>query len=472
MEHKNFEKQIDEIVTSLESEIQKIDSIYLMSRFNQELILSINSHEHRASLPEGFVQKFHYIYGLIVSKSLTRKKIEKNCGDVINNIINLTEELFKEYRILWITRPSLNGSLEPEKVQDYHAGFIGFISGLHQPKLGSSEQFIDYTINYFKKFDDQFIIPKIGVETNKIKDIFMSIIEKVQKKYKEFLMSYKDTNKPVTDMWEEFRTWKITLEEAKDIADKNPIFKHLNQRLNNLATHNFKDVFLVSIEDLVKEFPESVLDSFFSYFSAEPGGINKEFRYPVDFNELDIKPFIKIDKDKYYVPEVPHVFHKLPSALESGIVNSKYKESYHKHRSKFAQRRTVELLGKVFTKNNIVENAFYGYKNNRDFETDVLIKYERLLIICEIKSKPLRSPLHTEGHIIKIKDDFKETLQDAYEQAIRTRDYILSREISSFVDKRGRHICDLKRSDFNNYFLMIVTAESYGGLATDLSILL
>jgi len=471
MKQNNFEQGLSKLVNSLKLEIQKSDPIYLMSLLNQKLLHSIQPSDSPADLPDGFTQKFHYIYGLIVTQPLSRKRRVQNNSRPFDCILSTTENIFKEYINLWLTRSSLDGSKETKKVKEYGAGLVTFLGTLHQPKLGSSEQFLQFTLDRFEAFDDRFFLPKIGVATQQCIDVFSAILEKIRVQYESVIEGYTDAMKPMTDMWKQFRAGEITLEETRQRVKEEPIFKELDQRLKTNA-FQFTESFVVSLEDFVADFPRPALEAFFSYFSCIPGSINKEFRYPTDFNELDVKPLIQIEPGRYYVPEAISLLRKLPTILERELLNSNLAQTYFKHRDRLTQKNTVKLLSRVFQGHSIIEEAYYGYKSTQEFETDVLVPHGRTLLICEIKAKALRNPLHTEGNIDKIKRDFEDSVQKAYEQALRTRDYVLSQETALFMNKKGHPLCDLQRDSFDDYLLLVVTAESFGSLTSDLSLLL
>jgi hypothetical protein len=63
-----FEKKVEILVGSLQQELGRIDPVYLMSLLNQEAIHSIGPDISPSELPDGFVQKFHYLNGLVVAR--------------------------------------------------------------------------------------------------------------------------------------------------------------------------------------------------------------------------------------------------------------------------------------------------------------------------------------------------------------------------------------------------------------------
>lgn len=465
-----FEEYLEQLVISLKKELQSIAPIYLMNIFNQQVIDSVNFDKSSSKLPDGFVNKFHYVSGLIVSQPFQAAVLpDLNKADIaIDRVYRLVDSIFDTYANLWMTRPSLTGSVEEEHVREYSAGLVSFLRSLYQPKFGTSEQFSNYIIEQFEPFDSSYFLPELGFTIRQCIDITRAIVDRIGSQYFAVIGDFADAIKPQYEIWKQLRDGKITLEESARLARENPI---LQTRLDE-NTNKYMRAFTISRDDLKSSFPETVLDAYFIAFSFLPGNINKDFKLPTDFNELDIRPFMQMEPGKYYIVESVMLFPIISTALHQSITNSNKSQKYFKHRDQVSQRKTVELLRKVFPANAIVEEAHYGGSNRMQFETDIIVRHERTLIVCEVKSKALREPLYTQGNIQKIKKDFQVSIQEAYKQALRTRDYILSSEEAPFLDSRRRLLATIKKADVDEIYLVTVTAESFGWLATDLSILL
>lgn len=461
-----FEKKIQYKVTKLLEEIQQVDSIYLLNILNQKLIHSIQPEP--TDLPDGFTQKFHFLCGLIISSPITQISPFSDNPDRLDKILNLTNEIYEEYSNLWLSRPSLDGTNEEEKVREYSAGLVAFLTALHEPKLGSTEQFMQLTLEQFEPFDDKFLVPSIGLTTQQILDISLEIATKVRDQYEAVINDYADAMQPIIEAWRALNEGHITFEESVHQARKagSP---HSRLKENERM---FLEAFSVSDQELKTKFGEEAVNGYFDIFVFTPGSINTEFRLPTDFNELELTPFMQVDEGRFYATESVRLLHAIPTGLEYLLTQSQYAKNFFKHRDKLTQKKTVELLKTVFTTSPVYENAYYGYSNSREFETDILIPVGRTLLICEVKAKALRSPLHTEGNIQKIKKDFQESIQKGYDQALRTLNYICSNQHARFVSKNGKLLCEFENTDFDEYQLLIVTQESFGALTTDLSILL
>jgi len=225
-----------------------------MSLLNQKAIHFNNQDISLSEIPDGFVQKFNYINGLVVSRQLKKKNDESRSGN-LDRIIELTDEIFNEYTMHWIKRPSLDGSHDTKKISEYGAGLTSFLSNLYQPKFGSTEQFIQFIFEQFEEFDDTFFIPQIGITIHQFVDISSAISEKISENYNLYIKNYSEIMKPVIETWRQFRDGAITLEDAKHKHE--PLAKELrgkDHRIKNLS--DFISCFVVSKRDFVS-FPKS-----------------------------------------------------------------------------------------------------------------------------------------------------------------------------------------------------------------------
>lgn len=462
-----FDKEISRISASLKAEIGKVNPLYLMGMLNQQVICSVNFDKSTEKLPDGFAQKFHYICGLLASRPLPPPEMERREQGGFERVLKITDELFQEYIAFWMAHQAPE---DEKQHRERGAGLSAFMSPLFEPKLGSTEQFIQFALDQFEPFDGRFFIPQMGVTARQCVDISKAILERVSAQHTTFFNDTLDLMRPFHEAWELYREGKLTIEESRaKVKDVQP--QELGRRYKDNES-KFISSFIVSKEDLSANFPVPALDAYFDSFSFEPGAINKDFRLPTDFNELDLTPLMRLEEEKYYVTEAPRLLPTLSTSLLHKISNSSLAQRYFISRDRLTHHKSVQFLGKVFPPETIVTEAYYGGSRNMDYETDILILHGRTLLICEVKAKALRNPLHTEGNLQKIRSDFNNSIQAAYTQAVRTRGFIQAQESTLFLRRNRQHLCTLKRDDFDEYLLMVVTAESFGNLATDLSALL
>lgn len=414
-----FDKEIGGLVASLRTEIDKVNPLYLMGVLNQRVVSSVNFEKSTKNLPDRFAQKFHYICGLLASRPLPPPETERRGHDGFERIIKKTDKLFHEYVAYWISHP---GSEDEKQHRERGASLSSFIAPLFEPKLGSTEQFIQFILDQFEPFDEKFLIPHIGATARQCVDISKAILERVSTRHTAFFNDTLGLMRPFHEAWELYRDGKLTKEEA--LAKVKDLLPYGSGKRYEDNEAQFITSFVVAKEDISADFPATVLDGYFESFSFEPGNINKAFRLPTDFNELDVTPLMRLGEGKYFVTEAARLLPTLSASLLHRISSSSAAQRYFIHRDRLTHHKSVRLLGQVFPQEIIVTEAYYGGIRNMDFETDILIPHGRTLLICEVKAKALRNPLHTEGNLQKIRSDFNNSIQAAYTQAVRTRDFI------------------------------------------------
>ncbi len=115
---------------------------------------------------------------------------------------------------------------------------------------------------------------------------------------------------------------------------------------------------------------------------------------------------------------------------------------------------------------------FYKISENGEIinaETDGLVIYDNNLFILEAKAGQYH-PSAQRGSIEKIKEDVERLISDAYNQALRTKDYIFTTTNPVFKERNGRIILEIEDiSKFQNVFLLNPTLENLGHLSSHLN---
>jgi hypothetical protein len=110
------------------------------------------------------------------------------------------------------------------------------------------------------------------------------------------------------------------------------------------------------------------------------------------------------------------------------------------------------------------------------YEHDLIVVWKRHVFVVESKASPPVEPFRDpERAYERIRRAFRSDrgIQKAYEQANRIRRALLiDRRDVTLYDKRGHRLATLSPGDFDDVFCICTTADDYGLLATDLSMLL
>ncbi|MFW9995182.1 MAG: hypothetical protein ACFFD4_24305, partial [Candidatus Odinarchaeota archaeon] len=238
-------------------------------------------------------------------------------------------------------------------------------------------------------------------------------------------------------------------------------------------TRKIADVFIFAVQEIDDKFGSEKASRFLERFSASWGNINDEYSRPENFNEILSKPLILVDQEKIWIP-IPTLLSQVAYAsLHYDFTRNpsfeSYKDDYNRISGELLEEQVAEVFRKIFPAARILTKYYIGSSSRSMMEGDVLIEFEGQYIVIECKSKKL-TMLAKNGDIDEIKDSFSKAIQAAYNQGQKRRD-LLVRERCDVYDAqaRGNVITTFTGVQKADVSIIVVTRESFGPLATDLS---
>lgn len=221
---------------------------------------------------------------------------------------------------------------------------------------------------------------------------------------------------------------------------------------------------------------EKVEEDLIDLFSMELG-CNSEFldftpNWPLNSSLIYRKPFLKV-KDKYYGFGNTVFFRNLIRILESLISNydqDYFNNVYMAKKAKVLEDLTIKYFQAILLGSKVYQNLFYDIIENgvsKRVEVDVIIIYDKHLFIVESKANNI--PLSARrGSIVKIKTTLNKILDKAYQQAIRCKKYIDENPIARFEYKNGKLAVEIKKEDFEYFYIINTTMERLRHLSIQL----
>lgn len=193
--------------------------------------------------------------------------------------------------------------------------------------------------------------------------------------------------------------------------------------------------------------------------------------WPTNDSIIYERPLIR-HNEKYYcfIPQL--LFRNSINILEE-IIKEKHQkyfhENYQKKRGEFLEEKALEYFAKILPGAKVYKQLFYWIEEGKRAETDGLILYDTNLFIIEAKAGSWSTPAR-RGSLGKIKGDTKKLIDNAYEQALRTKKFIFDNESPEFENQDGSQALLIKdKSKYENIFVVNVTAENLAHLATHLN---
>lgn len=254
-----------------------------------------------------------------------------------------------------------------------------------------------------------------------------------------------------------------TLEELKEKFNSLPKVKKIIERAKKLQPK--EDYMIINPSE---EIPKDLLD-----LLATELGNNEMF---LQFNKCWVindtiikeKPLIK-HQNKYYCFFYPILGRNIREILETWIKEKDenyFSEYYLKRgRDSYLENKAVEYFQDIFPQATIYQNLKYRI-NSDEFETDIIVEFDRNLLIIEAKANALKLS-SKRGSLVAIQNDTKKILRKSYNQALRTRNYIQSKDVAKFYSKNCNEIT-ISKNNYENIFLINVTLEKLDFLATEL----
>ena len=344
--------------------------------------------------------------------------------------------------------------LRGDSVEPHH---IYLVKGLFEPH--------DELLIQHYGYDTRQILLYIEEIRNQVQNNFLAQLDtltKIKELHKEFC-DYVDKlgeiQKPVEAVFEDFlsingnRNKKEEIDSRQSCLQKNVCEISPNERL----PHDF-------IKSLSSRFGDN---SKFIEGGSDAG-------WPLRDSIIYNRPIVE-HQGKFYcfVPQI--LFRNIVEILEGWIQasdNRYYERRYQKRKGEYLEEMSLEYIAALFPGSEVYGKLYYRIEENgasKRVETDGLVIYDDNLFIIEAKAGKLHPSAH-RGSIIKIKNDVGKLISDAYDQALRTKNYILSVSEPAFEYQSGKTALKIENpSKFRNIFLVNTTLENLGELSTHLN---
>lgn len=164
----------------------------------------------------------------------------------------------------------------------------------------------------------------------------------------------------------------------------------------------------------------TIVDRVLSAFAGPPGANNQQFKALNDFNIANASPLIRMPDGTYLLF---HIYSLVEALYEAPFywmgTDKAYVNTAMQNRGVFTEQFAVERLRQVFGAENVLANIdIYESKDTKLAEIDVLVLFGNRALVLQAKSKRLTLEAR-RGNDLRIKDDFKKSIQDSCDQAYR-----------------------------------------------------
>lgn len=437
-----------------------------------------------------------FLIGLLIKDNIDFSKPDKIL-DLIklkDHTYQLMDELHQEYNSLFYESVK---SFLPANIKDNNKNVLPvdlfkqgklFVEPIFYSGSGVFDfQYLDF-MNKKYIYDDNWLIKNKGFGINDITRILLKIRSILNDKSQK--VNLLDSQKLMTAIRKmpsnsdsvnqviigALKIWQY-LELFFDV-DQHPEIENIEdiyQIPPKLFYHNLVDLFCIRKTDFIDA---AVFDSFIENFSVSFGNYhNKEFNSIGDYNIIYSKPIIKLEEDRFFVPVL---FLLYKAVYESPFYWMFDDADYHAksldNRGKVGEEITFDFLKEVFGSKSTYKSVKvktyeteYSTKRLKDItDIDVLCFLGNKALCVQVKSKRL-TELSRRGNDDRLKKDFKEAVQDAYEQGLKVRKCLLTNDMR-FYDEYNYEITI--PNNIKDVYLLCVIMENYPALTHQTNIML
>ncbi|WP_437592875.1 hypothetical protein [Sorangium sp. So ce1000] len=148
-----------------------------------------------------------------------------------------------------------------------------------------------------------------------------------------------------------------------------------------------------------------------------------------------------------------------------------FENRYLRHRDRFLEKETVQVMRAWFGESNVYESVYYDALEDgvvKRCELDCLVRFGDVLLLVEAKAGALAPPAR-RGEIGRLKSDLKKLVVNAHRQAARALSHVHAAQGAVFSDKEGNRLTEVVWSKMSRAFSVNVTLDDLSPVAPNLS---
>lgn len=458
-----LEKKIDE----LKEFISKFNTESVLGMIGNDLCLMYDEKDFfndiKLSSP---YKQYMYLAGLIISTD-EEKYIELKQED-FNKAKKMLEDIFNIYALTFFPKQEEieNNMLNEKWYETRKVSMPVFLDYFNTTVLNYEEQQEKRIRRWFKSYND-FFKKNYMFTVDELMEVYSYIVNYIRNLLKEAQDGCRNAMFASREKWLENVKNDMPIKEASDLLDKSSLANEYNKFINIISNIN-----KVPIKELTNRFGEEIITSFLNIFSIIRE--KKDFKYYTEENPFELAPLLRKEDEYIFCPVYKQLLNAIFNFLYKELEKSSKRDKFYKKRDMEAEKEAEEILQNIFGDEGKYFSSVFE-TNDSNNEHDLFIVYKDILIIGEVKASKVKEPFRNPDRAYtRIKRDFKSDrgIQKAYNQGLNLKQLILSQEKTILYDKQGNEIIDINREDYKKIYIFCITAENYGILATQLSLLL
>jgi len=383
-------------------------------------------------------------------------------------VVALLEEVFGIYAFMFWPTPEELPTLTEEWRDAREVAMPAFLHYFNTTLLASKEQISDRVTNYLSPFDD-YLAAATGISASDTLKVAAWIAQDLQAQSDDLM-----------EATERVQHDKLTIEAraAKEGWDESKFWEEARQQ--EAETHHterfgtgIQNLFKIRLESVETAFGTAKANSFWELFVSRRGEV-REFIYITELNVAEKKPLFQVEPGVAHCPQINALYFAVLKTGEQRLIDSPVKDAFLRRRDKTLEREVEEILRQYFPGEAEFLAGVYETSDLQQ-EHDLVVLWNRFLFIVEAKASPPVEPFRDpDKAFTRIKRAFRSNrgIQKAFDQANHLRKLVTSNDTVTLYDANQHVIRLIASADIDKIYLIGVTRDDFGALATDLSLLL
>ena len=340
-----------------------------------------------------------------------------------------------------------------------------FLSYFNENTLCHEQQVVDRIRKWFSPFD-QALFEEYGFDSkclidiyDYVKDSFKQTMDGLSRSQDEFLSFLEESADQIPDV----NPYTLTDEERAAILDRI-IPQYLKDKWSSDFSTGLNEIFTCDIDELKSKFGAEIIEGVVGKLAIGRG--KHDFVYYTDQNPIYTRPLIKITDSELMVLSsralIDGIYLSLYEMLEA--LDGEGKIKFYKKRGDVAEQEVLDQFKQIFGKD--AEYYTSVCQTPKNDEHDILVVYNNVLIIVEIKSSKVKEPRRNPEQGYKyVKEHYnsKKGIGGGYHQANKLRKFINEDEVVTLYNNQIEPF-ELRRDSFEQVYLIVITSEQFGPL--------
>lgn len=448
-------------ITQLEDYVSRFSTLSVAGMLSSVWMRGADHLHDEWGLASPLRQTF-YLLGILMNSEEPSSPAEFGSDD-LKEASQLLTKIYDYYAWQYFHEPDHTNSSFAEWRTQTALAMPVFLDYFNRSRIMSThEQVCTKIEKYFTRFDDE-LVSLLGISATEALRVLGWLGEELQTNLDRLTASFGE----VEGVRQQFLAVAESdgFEAATELMKSTPV---LGITTRFAKGHN--SVFVVSKSDVAKQFGPESANAFWK-LAVSVRGAEPKIKYPTDRNGAEFRPLFEHAPEQALCPVINSVATGIVASFEEALSGSAHGAKYFRHRDLTLEAQAEEEVLKLFEGQPVVYRAAYEQADSQ-FEHDLIVFDGRTVLVVESKASRVREPLRDVSKTyVRMRDSFRGSsgIQKAFEQGNRVRSRLLAGEEVALFNKTGNELGTIRGSEVDRCFVICVTAESWGFMATDLS---